>query len=119
MISKKNQPSVPKPFPFNIINTRMSATVTANIFLAPIKVSKKLCRSMSFTNFNESNTSLNIEMDNNLSSSNSNKSFLSKKSKKKYTNTNGKITFHDLAKNKKVVTREDIIEFYKEHGAFE
>ena len=107
MISKKNQPSVPKPFPFNIINTRMSATVTANIFLAPINVSNKLCRRMS-------NTSLNIEMDNDLSSSNSNKSFLSKTSKKKYTNTNAKITFHDLAKNKKVVTREDIIEFYKD-----
>lgn len=120
-MSKKNQLIDPKPKPFsnNILNTSMSATVTANFFLAPFKVSKKLRRSMIFTNFNDSNTSPKLKMDSESSSSNSSsKSFLSKKSKKNHTKTSDKITIHDLAMSKKVITREDIIEFNKKHGAF-
>ncbi|GMM43000.1 hypothetical protein DAHU10_039100 [Hanseniaspora uvarum] len=97
----------------------MSATAPTDFFLAPIKVSKKLCRSMTFTNLIDSNQSGKLKMNNQLSKANSSsKSFLSKKSKKQsQISTNDQITMHDLAKSKKVVTREDIIEFNKKHGA--
>lgn len=74
---------------------------------------------MTFTNLIDSNQSGKLKMDNQLSKANSSsKSFLSKKSKKQsQISTNDQITMHDLAKSKKVVTREDIIEFNKKHGA--
>lgn len=81
-----------------IINSRsMSATVTVNFFLAPIKASKKLCRCLSSSSINDKNYSTNSDINN-------------KKAKKLKNNDS---SLHYLAKTKKVVTKEDIIELHK------
>lgn len=77
------------------INNR-SMSITVNLFLAPFKASKYICRCLSTACINDEKSSNTQPF-----------------SKKKKRENNTKSPLHLLAKSKKVVTREDIVELHK------
>ena len=100
-MNQKKQLHSKSPFAKTFMSSRsMSVTVTVNFLLAPINGSKKLFRCLSTTSINDKNYS-----------SDANTEPYSKKQKKRKNDNESPL--HHLAKSKKIVTRDDIIELHK------
>lgn len=136
IMSKNKYDAASKP---SLVNEMMPQgnSLTVGVLLAPLRASKKICRSMSFASLHNSKQAAEkLTLDTNFGNNNyytrdsdsdetptsspatgSSRSFprsLLKKQSTKVSESDIK-TLHDLAKARKVITREDLIEFNKKY----